>query len=105
MRSLYRIVISLLIIVLPKVHMNSLQLIATTTGLVISVLVLELVGSSCWGDNIVWENRCGRDKATYSAKCWVKREELEKSVKDGTVLDVEEIARRDGREKGGVSAV
>jgi hypothetical protein len=35
----------------------------------------------------------------------VKKEELEKSLKDGTVLNVEEIAKRDGEEKGSVGAV
>jgi hypothetical protein len=97
--------VSIIIITLPKAHMNSLQLVATTTGLVVSVLVLELVGSSCWGENMFWEKACGRDKATYSAKCGVKKEELEKSAREGTVLDVEEIARREGGEKGGVTGV
>jgi hypothetical protein len=97
--------VSIIIITLPKAHMNSLQLVATTTGLVVAVLALELVGSSCWGESIFWEKGCGRDKATYSAKCGVKKEELEKSARDGTVLDVEEIAKREGGEKGGVSAI
>lgn len=76
-----------------------------TTGLIVAVLVLELVGMSCWGENIFWETACKRDKATYSARCGVKKEELEKSMKDGTVLNVEEIARREGGEKGSVAAV
>jgi hypothetical protein len=63
------------------------------------------VGSTCAGDNMFWEKGCGRDKATYTARCGVKREELEKSAREGTKLDVEEIAKRDGGEKGGVAAV
>lgn len=105
LRMMYRLIVSVVIIALAKAHMNSLQLIATTTGLVVSVLVLELVGSSCWGENIFWERGCGRDQATYSAKCGVKREELEKSAKYGTVLNVEEIAGRETGTKGGISAV
>ncbi|KAF2028544.1 hypothetical protein EK21DRAFT_69518 [Setomelanomma holmii] len=104
-RLVYRMLVAIIIITLPKAHMNSLQLIATTTGLVVSVLVLELVGSSCWGESVLWEKGCGRDKATYSAKCGVKKEELEKSAREGTVLNVEEIARREAGEKGGVAGV
>lgn len=104
-RLVFRMLVSIVIITLPKAHMNSLQLVATTTGLIVAVLMLELVGSSCWGENVLWDKRCGRDKATYSAKCGVKKEELEKSAKDGTVLDVEEIARREPGEKGVVAGV
>jgi hypothetical protein len=104
-RLAFRMLVSVVIIALPKAHLNSLQLVATTTGLVVAVLVLELVGSSCWGENMFWEKGCKRDRATYSAKCGVRKEELEKSAREGTVLDVEEIARRDGGEKGGVAGV
>ncbi|KAH8712175.1 bacterial low temperature requirement A protein-domain-containing protein [Phaeosphaeriaceae sp. PMI808] len=104
-RLWFRIIISVVIIVLPEAHLDSLQLVATTTGLIVAVLLLELVGSSCWGENMFWEKGCRRDKATYSAKCGVKKEELEKSVREGTVLDVEEIARRERGEKGGVTGV
>jgi len=99
-RLVYRMLMSVVIIVLPKAHMNSLQLIATTTGLVVSVLVIELVGSSCWGENMFWERGCTRNKATYSAQCGVKKEELEKSAREGTVLNVESIAKRDQEKKG-----
>jgi hypothetical protein len=104
-RLVFRWLVSIVIITLPKAHMNSLQLVATTTGLVVAVLTLELVGSSCWGENMFWEKGCTRGQATYSAKCGVKKEELEKSVREGTVLDIEEIAKRDGGEKGGVAGV
>lgn len=104
-RLAFRVVVSVVIICLPKAHLDSLQLVATTTGLVVCVLVLELVGMSCWGENVFWEKNCQRGKATYSAKCGVKKEEIERSVKDGTVLNVEEIARREGGEKGGIATV
>jgi hypothetical protein len=97
--------VSVIIITLPKAHMNSLQLVATTTGLIIMVLVLELVGSSCWGENMFWEKNCTRGQASYEARCGVKKEELEKSAREGIVLDVESIAKRDGGEKGGIAAV
>lgn len=104
-RLAYRVCVSIVIITLPLAHLNSLQLIATTTGLVVSVLVLELVGVSCWGENFLWEKECKRDQATYSAKCAIKREELEKSAREGTVVDVEDIARREVGEKGVVGVV
>jgi hypothetical protein len=97
--------VSIVIITLPLAHLDSLQLIATTTGLVVSVLVLELVGVSCWGENFLWERECKRDQATYSAKCAIKREELERSAREGTVVDVEDIARREVGEKGVVGVV
>ena len=104
-RLLFRVIVSIAIICLPKAHLNSLQLIATTTGLVVCVLVVDIVGMSRWGENIFWEDTCKRNNASYEARCGVKKEELEQSAKDGTVLNVEEIARRDGDEKGGISTV
>jgi hypothetical protein len=99
------VLVAIVIITLPKAHMNSLQLVATTTSLVVAVLILELEGSSCRGESVLWDTKCQRGKATYSAKCGVKREELEKSMKEGTVLNVEEIASRESGEKGGVAGV
>ena len=104
-RLAYRVCVSIVIITLPLAHLDSLQLIATTTGLVVSVLVLELVCVSCWGENFLWEKECKRDQATYSAKCAIKREELERSAREGTVVDVEDIARREVGEKGVVGVV
>ncbi|CAO2648559.1 Nn.00g078260.m01.CDS01 [Neocucurbitaria sp. VM-36] len=104
-RLLFRGVVSIVIICLPKANFDSLQLVATTTGLVICVLVVELVGMSCWGENIFWEKNCVRKKASYEASCGVRKEELEKSMREGTVLNVEEIAKREGGEKGAVAAV
>jgi hypothetical protein len=105
LRLLFRFAVAVAIVCLPLAHLNSLQLVATTTGLVLCVLLLELVGSTCWGESFWWERNCGRDKCSYSAKCGVQKEELEKSLKEGTVLNVEEIARRDGGEKGGAGTV
>ena len=105
MRLLFRVVVAIIIICLPYAHLNSLELVATTTGLIVCVLVMELVGSTCWGESFWWNADCRRNKCSYSAKCKVKKEELEKSLKDGTVLNVEEIAKRDRERKGSVGAV
>ena len=105
MRLLYRFIVAIIILMLPLAHLNSLQLIATTTGLIISVLLVELVGVGCWGENVFWERGCKRDRATYSARCAIKREELERSVREGKVINVEEIASREGGETGSVGTV
>lgn len=104
-RLILRVVVAIVVICLPLAHLNSLQLVATTTGLVLCVLLLELIGSTCWGENLLWNTNCRRNKCSYSASCGVKKDELEKSLKDGTVLNVEEIAKREPGEKGTVVAV
>jgi len=104
-RLLFRIAIAVVMIRLPLAHLDSLELVATTTALIACVLVLELVGSTCWGESFWWNTNYGRNKCTCSAKCGVKKEEIEKSLKDGIVLNVEEIARREAGEKGSVGAV
>ncbi len=104
-RLLFRIVIAVAIICLPLAHFDSLQLVATSTGLVACILIIELFGSTCWGESF-WRNaNCGRSKCSYSARCGVKKEELEQSLKSGTILNVEEIAKREPGEKGSVGAV
>ncbi|KAF2269003.1 hypothetical protein CC78DRAFT_335003 [Lojkania enalia] len=104
-RLLFRLLISLAIILLPLAHLNSLELVSTTTGLVLIVLFLDLYGATVTGSNVLWDKHCGRDKSHYSAKCSISKKELEASVKKGEILNVEEIAKREGGEKGGVATV
>lgn len=104
-RILFRIVIAIVMICLSLAHLDSLELVATTTALNACVLVLELGGRTCWGESFWWNTNCGRNKCIYSTKCGNEKEEIEKSLKDGTALNVEEIAKRDAGEKGSVSAV
>lgn len=99
-RLRFRIVVSIIIICLPLAHLNSLQLVSTTTGLVCAVLLFELIGASCAGDNILWDKQCCRNKARYDAKLSVGKEELERSMTQGTVLNVEDLAKREAGEKG-----
>lgn len=105
LRLLFRIAVAIAIICLPLAHLNSLELVATTTVLTVCVLALELVGSTCWGESFWRNTNCGRNKCSYSAKCKVQKEELEKSLENGTILNVEEIAKRESGEKGVLSAV
>lgn len=105
LRLIFRILTAVVIMCLPLAHLSSLGLVATTTGLIVCVLALELVGSTCWGESF-WRNKdCRRNKCDYSARCGVKKEELERSFKEGVVLNVEEIAKRDGGQKESVSAM
>lgn len=97
--------VAVVVLTLPLAHLDSVKLLGTATGLLVSVLVVELVGVGCWGENVVWERGCKRNRATYSARCGVSRGELEKSVKEGKVVRVEEIAAREGGEKGAVGVV
>ncbi|KAF3037702.1 hypothetical protein E8E11_000079 [Didymella keratinophila] len=98
-RILFRIVIAIVMICLSLAHLDSLELVATTTALNACVLVLELGGRTCWGESFWWNTNCGRNKCIYSTKCGNEKEEIEKSLKDGTALNVEEIAKRDAGEK------
>lgn len=100
-----RFAVSLVIVLLPLAHLNSLDLIGATTGLVLFVLSLELYGSTCTGQNILWERNCGRSKCQYLARCKVSKKELEESMKSGNVINVEEIAAREVGEKGAIGGV
>lgn len=92
-RLAVRFVASIVLILLPLAKsLNSLQLIATTTSIVVLVLIFELVGSTRVGENFWWnlERHC-----TYNANCRVTNKELQASMKDGTVINVEEISKRE----------
>lgn len=69
------------------------------------MLAVELFGATCQGQNPLWDAKCSRDKTDYQAKCKVSKKELQEHVKNGTVLDVEEVARRESGEKGAMGTV
>ena len=104
-RLAIRFAVSIVILLLPLAHLNSLELVGTTTALVLIVLLVDLVGSTCAGQNVLWDSKCGRNKCSYSAKCSLRRAELDKKVKDGETINVEEIAKREVGEKGAMGAV
>ena len=80
---------------LPTAHwLNSLNLIAITTCLVVYVLVIELWGSTCVGDSLFGEQK----KCKYTARCKISKKDLESAVKGGHVIKVEEL--KDTGEKG-----
>ncbi|KAF1961052.1 hypothetical protein CC80DRAFT_488420 [Byssothecium circinans] len=98
-RLLFRVAVAIAILCLPLAHLDSLQLIGTTTGLITAVLGLELYGASCTGDSIFFDKKCRRDKASYDAQA-VRKEELAKSVGEGSVRNVEDISKREKGEVG-----
>ena len=77
-------------------RLDSLQLVATTTGLVVVVLVTDLLGSTCMHDSF-WHDK---GICSYSADCGSRRKDLEDAAISGQMVDVEELARRDTGEKG-----
>jgi hypothetical protein len=98
-RLVFRGLVSIVIICLPLAELNSLDLVGTTTGLVVAVLLVELVGASCTGDNILWDRSCPKARTKYQGQCEIKRAELEKLGEDG-VVNVEELAQREKGMKG-----
>ncbi|KAF2836897.1 hypothetical protein M501DRAFT_978591 [Patellaria atrata CBS 101060] len=100
LRLLLRLAISLVILLLPLAHLTSLSLVATTAGLVWTVLLVELVGATCATEPF-WRPRNGGRKCGYSARCGAAaRGRVERSVKTGEVVRVEEVARGEGGQGG-----
>ena len=96
-RLAVRFCVAIILICLPLAEkLDSLQLIATTTGLVVFVLAVDLYGLSRVQDPF-W-----RDKSNckYSAECILHKRDIETAVKIGAVVNVEELAKQDLGEKG-----
>lgn len=102
-RLIFRVFVSIAIILLPLAHLNSLALIGTTTGLVLAVLVAEILGASCVGDSLLWDNKCKRGCTQYDGQCEARKSELQEAVMEGRVVNVEELAKRE-KEVRGVAA-
>jgi hypothetical protein len=69
--------------------LNSLQLVATTTSLIVSVLAVEIYANTF----VCVEARvCTRSRlCPYTARCRMNKRDLEQAVKDGTIAKVEEL--------------
>ncbi|KAF2755241.1 hypothetical protein EJ05DRAFT_442447 [Pseudovirgaria hyperparasitica] len=93
-RVFLRCLVAIAILLLPLAEsLNSLELIAITASLVVFVLAIELVGNSCASQSFFCRDR---RECTYRAKCGMSRKEMADRVRKGEVVDVEEVARRDG---------
>jgi hypothetical protein len=97
LRCAYRVVASLAILLLPLAHerLSSLGLVATTCGITWSILLVDLAGLTCKGDDF-WGFKSGR-KCTYAANCRISNRDLEEKVRNGETVNVEELARKGGR--------
>ncbi len=93
-RTLYRFLAALAILLLPlaRDRLTSLDLVAITTCLTVSVLVVDLAGLSCRGDSFFSRHRI----CDYSAHCKISKKDLAEKVRNGQVVNVEELARTGG---------
>jgi hypothetical protein len=93
-RMVFRFAVSIVIVCLPLAHsLDSLTLIATTTGLVTLVLWVDLVGNSCVGDSFFEGFRKDKIKCryTYNAECRVRRRMLREKAKRGEKVTLEDL--------------
>lgn len=96
-RLAVRIAVAIILICLPLTHsLNSLQLVSTTTGLIVFTLIVDLYGSTSVQD------RFWKDMSTckYSADCHMKKKDVESAIKTGQVIEVEELSKGIKGEKG-----
>ena len=76
--------------------LSSLQLISTSTGLVVFVLMVDLYGSTSVHDTF-W--RC-TGHCKYSAECALKRNMIINALKDGKTVKISEASGGRSDEKG-----
>ena len=85
-RHVVRASISLILFCLPLAHdLNSLKLVATTTGLIGLVLAVDLYGSTSTNDSF-WHDG---SVCKYSADCSAKKRDIETALKNGEKIQVE----------------
>ena len=95
-RLALRVAVGIALICLPlSESLTSLQLIFTTTGLVVLTLMFE-VGGSTSKNNSFWRDK---RKCKYSAECRVRKNAIEAALKAGVTIDVKEVVRDEGGEK------
>ena len=97
-RLALRVVAALILICLPLAEdrLNSLQLVSTTTGIVVFVLMVDVYGSTSKNDSFV------RDRGTggkYSTRCNLKKKDIHDAIKRGETIEVAELADGGGGEK------
>lgn len=75
-------------------RLDSLQLVSTTAGLIILVLITDLLGSTCMHDSFWREKRTCKDSAEYR----LPRKDVENAVKSGQSVKGQEGAKRESGE-------
>jgi low temperature requirement protein LtrA len=100
-RLVIRALVGIAIMLLPLAHehLDSLELVAIVTCMVVFVLMIDLAGTSCHGQ-VFWGFRNCDSKARYSARCEMSRKEMAEKVRTGEIVNVEELAAKN-RQKGG----
>lgn len=92
-----RIPVAVTLIFLPLADkLNSLQLISTTTGLVVLVLMVDVYGSTSIYESF-W--RC-TSQGKYRAECPMKKKLVIDAMKTGATIRLDEVQVGDGGEKG-----
>ena len=88
-RLVLRIVAAIILICLPLADkLTSLELVSTTTGIVVLVLMVDVYGSTSRNESF-WSDRA---TCKYSARCSIKRKEVEQALKSGGTIEVRELA-------------
>lgn len=96
-RMCVRFAVSIVIVCLPLARrLNSLQLLATVTGLLLLDLVVELYGLTQVGESFF--GRRGK-KCAYWADCSMRKHELEQAVKTGEPVTIEAFVNKGDGEK------
>jgi len=86
-----RFAVCIILFCLPTAHsLNSLHLVAITTGLIIWVLLLELWGMSCPDESFFGEKK----PCKYTARCKISKKDLELAIKGGHVINVSDLSER-----------
>ena len=96
-RLALRVAAAIILICLPLAadHLNSLQLVGTTTGIVVFVLMVDVYGSTSRNDSF-WRDR---GKCRYSTRCALKRRELQEVMKRGERVEIRELVEGGRGEK------
>ncbi|KPI36647.1 uncharacterized protein AB675_9994 [Cyphellophora attinorum] len=99
-RLFYRLIASIVIIVLPTAgnRLSSLDLVAITFSIVLSVLIVDLYGNSAQGTPFWTHGLCPKERkqTTYVATCKLsrrRRRELQKRVKKGEDVSLGDVLR------------
>ena len=95
-RLALRVAVGIVLICLPLAEgLTSLQLILTTTGLVVFTLMVE-VGGSTSTNNSFWRDK---RRCKYSAECRIRKKAIEAALKAGVTINVAEVIKDEGSEK------
>jgi hypothetical protein len=84
--------IAILLLPVAKDRFTSLSLVATTCSIVVFVLLTDLAGTTCRGDDF-WNFSESR-KCTYSASARISKKEMMDKVKTGELVNVEQLSKK-----------